>query len=80
MSNGFKIIMNPLAAGSGVGIATLVNITGNTWCMSGVMGVPAGGTFIAGGSKALASALQSLRLYIDGTQLFDGGSVNVLYE
>jgi hypothetical protein len=35
---------------------------------------------VTGGNKALSATLDRLRLYIDGTQTFDAGSVNILYE
>jgi len=35
---------------------------------------------ISGGSVTLGGLLDRVRLYIDGTQFFDAGSVNILYE
>ena len=36
--------------------------------------------WLSSGSIALVGAIDRLRLYIDGTQTFDAGSVNILYE
>lgn len=35
---------------------------------------------ISGGSVTLGGLLDRVRLYIDGTQFFDAGTVNILYE
>lgn len=80
MSTGFKLVNAATAASTYSGIITLINLDGNTWCEQGMLGLAAGGTRESAGTKSLGSALTSLRLYIDGTQLFDGGSVNILYE
>ncbi len=80
MSTGFKLVNSAAAASVYSGIITLVNLDGNTWCEQGTLALTAGGTRESAGAKTLSSALTSLRLYIDGTQLFDAGSVNVLYE
>lgn len=37
-------------------------------------------TFLGSGSKTLSDTLTSLRLFIDGTQQFNAGTVNILYE
>jgi len=80
MSTGFKLVNAAAAASTYSGIITLVNLDGNTWCEQGTLGLAAGGTRESAGTKTLSSALSSLRLYINGTQLFDNGSVNILYE
>jgi hypothetical protein len=80
MSTGFVIVNSSTAASVYSGIVTLVNLTGNTWCEQGMLALSAGGTRESAGVRVMSAALQSLRLYIDGTQLFDAGSVNVLYE
>lgn len=65
------------------GVITLCNISGNTWVSShaGSYG-NAGLAFIAGGgSKTLSGALDRLRITtVNGTDAFDAGSVNILYE
>ena len=80
MSTGFKIVNAATAASSYSGIIMLVNLDGNTWCEQSTLGLAAGGTRESAGVKQLSSALTSLRFFIDGTQLFDGGSINVLFE
>ena len=80
MSTGFKIVNSNTAASLYSGIIVLVNLDGNTWCEQATLGLTAGGTRESAGVKQLSSSLTSLRFYVDGTQLFDGGSINVLYE
>ena len=80
MTTGFRLINTAVAASTYHGIITLVNLDGNTWCETGMIGVATGGTWESSGSKSIGSTLTSLRLYIDGTQLFDAGTVNILCE
>ena len=64
------------------GIVTLVNVTGNIWVTSGTMMTnTAASTTIFGGNKTLAGTLYRLRLTtVNGTDTFDAGSINILYE
>jgi hypothetical protein len=56
------------------------NITGNTWIGTGTIAV-ANSTIVTGGSIALAAALTAVRITtVNGTDTFDAGSVNILYE
>lgn len=63
------------------GTMTLVNITGNTWVAShsGMLNSTVGVT--GGGSVTLSGTLDRLRLATaNGTDTFDAGAVNILYE
>ena len=64
------------------GIVTIALVTGNTWVASGVLQHT--GTTTAGstaGSIALAAALTAVRVTtVNGTDTFDAGNINVLYE
>jgi hypothetical protein len=64
------------------GNATLTNITNNTWTESHSMGVSSGsGVAAGGGSIALAGTLDRVRITtVNGTDTFDAGSINILYE
>lgn len=63
------------------GSVVLTNLTGNTWVASGVLGESdSARTIFTGGGVTLGAVLTAVRLYIDGTQQFDAGSVNILYE
>lgn len=63
------------------GSMVIYNVTGNTWgethtsTLSDSVGIRQGS-----GSITLGAALTAVRLYINGTQQFDAGTVNILYE
>jgi hypothetical protein len=66
----------------GVLTFTLISASTNTWAFMGVFGnsnnvVPS----LVAGSKALAGTLDRVRFTVlNGTDVFDAGSVNILYE
>ena len=68
------------------GVVKIFNLSGNIWVYESTLVKPdtASSTtvnmFTGTGSRELASTLAQIRLIIDGTQVFDGGNVNVLYE
>jgi hypothetical protein len=63
------------------GSVVLNNLSGNIWVASGVLGESDfARTLTTGGGVTLGAALTAVRLYIDGTQQFDAGSINILYE
>jgi hypothetical protein len=78
------VIRNETNAGAGLlsGIIHLTNITGNTWvsshtfCDTGNARVGMGG-----GNIALSGTLDRVRITtVNGTDTFDAGSINILYE
>jgi hypothetical protein len=64
------------------GHAVITNITGNTWAQSFVFGQSDSGyALVGGGSIALSGVLDRVRLTtVNGTDTFDAGSINILYE
>lgn len=64
------------------GIATLTNITGNTWCFASNIGYSnSAGNAYGGGSLALSGTLDRVVITTtNGTDAFDAGSINILYE
>lgn len=64
------------------GVVTIANITGNTWVASGAIGLSnTGGGAYVGGMLALSGTLDRVRLTtVNGTDAFDAGSVNIIYE
>lgn len=64
------------------GAATITNITGNTWVFAFTNGYSGtNGTTYGGGTLALAGVLDRLRITTtNGTDTFDAGSINILYE
>lgn len=67
------------------GSSVIVNLTGNTWAHStsnaGLDGSSANSGRVGGGSIVLSSALTAVRITtVNGTDIFDAGSINILYE
>jgi hypothetical protein len=60
----------------------LLDSTTNTWCENGTVGHSNDNTsYTSGGSIALSGALTAIRITAtNGTDTFDAGSINILYE
>lgn len=70
------------AVRNGVMILALLDSITNTWTASANLGQSDAARFIGlGGSKPLAGALSIVRITtVNGTDTFDAGSINILYE
>jgi hypothetical protein len=79
-STGFYFSQSGSAADTRSGIATLANLSGNTWVCSGATGVNGGGGSLFGGVIVLGAALSVVRITANGTDTFDAGSINIMYE
>ena len=58
-------------------------LSGNAWICTGLVsfGATATGTTVIGGSVTLSGTLDSVRITTaNGTDTFDAGSINILYE
>lgn len=64
------------------GTVVISNITGNVWASFGVIGRSnTTNTSMIGGTISLAAALTAVRITtVNGTDTFDAGSINILYE
>lgn len=66
------------------GLLTITNVSGNIWTASGSFGRangPATTAGMCGGTKTLSGTLDRVRITtVNGTDTFDAGSVNILYE
>ena len=80
-TNGF-CFNNATAAASLSGNITITNVTGNTWVASGNCGATSTIFMcLTGGTIALGAALTAVRITtVNGTDTFDNGSLNILYE
>lgn len=78
---GFGIERVGGAATSRIGTGVLTNISGNNWVFS-YNGVQAGSAIAFGsGAVSLAAVLDRVRITtVGGTDTFDAGSINILYE
>jgi len=83
-SDGFLIIATMLATYSinGVSTISLLNSATGIWNWSSIIGETTGSNVSqGGGSKTLSGTLDRIRITTqNGTDTFDAGSVNVLYE
>jgi hypothetical protein len=69
------------AASSRSGLATITLINGNTWVLQSYYGVAAGESAAGTGVLDLGGTLDRLRITtVNGTDTFDAGSVNIMYE
>lgn len=80
--SGYVLTNGVSAAGTLNGIITLMlaDASTNTWVCSSTLVTSPYVSHVTGGNKALSGTLDRVRLYINGTQTFDAGSVNILYE
>lgn len=82
-TTGFPCVYNGTATYTYTGTIVITNITGNTWIAlaTTVPSNTSGQITIGSGSIALGSALDRVRLTtVNGTDTFDAGSINILYE
>jgi hypothetical protein len=79
------LLLNGNGTAAGVllqGHSVLTNISGNSWVQSFVMGQSDSAyAVMGGGSISLAGTLTQIRITMaNGTDTFDAGSINILYE
>jgi hypothetical protein len=71
---------NP-ASSSSSGVISLYNISSNTWVSSGVTADDQARSSDCAGTKILGGTLDRVRITtVNGTDTFDAGSLNILYE
>jgi hypothetical protein len=83
LSTGFAVSISVGSANTYNGTATICLIGSNTWAYNSVFGRgDAAATYFSGGvSPALSGTLDRLRITtVNGTDTFDAGSINILYE
>lgn len=79
-STGFLIYSNTAAALL-YGNMILTNISGNTWVCSGNVAIGTTRGSVFGGTLTLSATLDILRITTtNGTDTFDAGSINIIYE
>ena len=78
ISNGGTAATNVI---HGIGTMILLNASTNLWAFNLVCGnSDSTRAVFSGGSKAFSGTLDRIRFYVDGTQQFDAGSINILIE
>ncbi len=79
---GFAVIGQPAASNIVHGISLITNINSNSWCYAGTAylsntGLGGGGA----GSVSLAAQLTAIRITTsNGTDTFDAGTINIMWE
>lgn len=81
-TTGLNLTSNTGAGNLYNGIATINNITSNTWVHSAVMSGTGSQTLCtSAGYKVLSGTLDRIRITtVNGTDTFDTGTVNIMYE
>jgi hypothetical protein len=78
---GFVLENAAVAANTANLIATLINITGNTWVNASTSMTSSGGFRTSAGTVTLGGVLDRVRITTaNGTDTFDAGTINILYE
>ena len=81
VTSGFLFNNNVTAADIYSGTTIINNISGNNWVACGTLFRPSVAAFVSTGNLALAGTLDRIRITtVNGTDTFDAGSVNILYE
>jgi hypothetical protein len=80
-TTGLLITANAAAANNYQGSAIISLLTSNTWVYQSITSRNDTITFIGAGSKTLSDTLDRVRITtFNGTDTFDAGSINILYE
>ena len=80
-TTGFAVVYAVTAAGLNSGRIEINLITGTTWVASGVVGNNGGNVSAMFGTKALSDVLDRVRITtVNGTDTFDAGTINIMYE
>jgi hypothetical protein len=80
-SSGFVVNANLNSSTLIFGNAILVNVTGNTWSQTGTTASASSAITAGAGGLTLSGTLDRVRITtVNGTDTFDAGSINILYE
>jgi len=81
-TNGLRVVTLAGATNIWHGSAIVSLLGANTWTMQSVLGrSDAGTSAVGGGSKTLSDTLDRVRITtVNGTDTFDAGTINILYE
>jgi hypothetical protein len=80
-TQGYVIQEAMLASATASGHVVITNVSGNLWVSSSCLIDTQASNAIGAGSKTLSAALDRIRITMaNGTDTFDAGSINILYE
>lgn len=78
---GFVVDSVAVAADATTALYTIVNISGNIWVCAGTGAVSVGAFRSNAGNVTLSSTLDRVRITtVNGTDTFDAGTINIMYE
>lgn len=84
MSSGFTFGTSGSSVATNLrhGIMTIANLSGNSWCCGGTVGYSDVAVVgLIGGAVSLSGTLTQIRITTtNGTDTFDAGSINIIYE
>ena len=79
-TTGIGLFINA-AADAHSGNLTFTNVSGNIWTVNGAVTYGTTGIIYSAGTKTLSDTLTQVRITtVNGTDTFDAGSINILYE
>jgi hypothetical protein len=81
-TSAFLVNINATGGETYTGQAVITLVSGFTWVMSGTIArYSAGNVQVSTGAVTLSGALDRVRITtVNGTDTFDAGSINILYE
>jgi len=82
-TTGFIIVGNVVAASTYGGSLVFTTIGSNIWCLNGTLSSTSSTAYnhVSSGNKTLSGTLDRVRITtVNGTDTFDAGSINILYE
>jgi hypothetical protein len=80
-ASGFLVIFGVTAAYLSSGSVVLTKVDGNTWTAFGGITNNVTATYVCAGTKTLSDTLTQVRITtVNGTDTFDAGTINILYE
>jgi hypothetical protein len=79
-TTGFITAYPSSAAATFGGHATFTNLSGNIWTFSCAVGDSGVRTTVGAGNITLGATLTAIRIAFTGSNTFDAGSINILYE
>lgn len=80
-TNGFVLMYNTTAATTNVIPVVLTLVNGNNWVCSFISARSDTGVSYGAGAKSLSDTLTQLRVTtVNGTDTFDAGTINIIYE
>jgi len=81
LSASFLLTASVTAATNQNGSITIININSNIWSVFGVVGRSDGVNNFVAGAKTLSDTLDRVRITTaNGTDTFDAGTINIIYE